>query len=120
MSGVAGPPMPTDLRQLAEDYFVGIRSRDIEVMVAKFAPDGTMILPDGREVTGHEALRAMYGGLFAADPPTPTPLNFIVAADQVAVEIEARLGDGSRRATANVFRFDPSGRIARVSIYRRG
>ena len=109
-----------DRRALAEGYFAGMRSRDFEAIVAKFAEDGVMILPDGREVVGHEALRAMYSGLFAASPPTPTPLNIVVGEDQVAVEIEAKLEDGGARRTANFFRFDDHGRIARVSIYRRG
>jgi len=109
----------SDLRQLADDYFAGMRSRDVERMVAKFAPDATMSLPDGREVTGPEALRTMYAGLFAASPPTPTPQNFVVGPDQVAVEIEAKLDDGSSRRTANFFRFDDSGRIERLSIYRK-
>jgi ketosteroid isomerase-like protein len=109
-----------DLRQLADDYFSGMRSRDVERIVAKFAPRGTILLPDGREVSGEDALRALYSGLFAANPPTPSPRNFVVGPDQVAVEIDARLDDGSSRRTANFFRFDDQGRIELVSIYRRG
>ena len=107
-------------RELAEGYFEGMRSRNIERMVAKFAENATMILPDGREVVGREALRTMYTGLFAANPPVPTAQNFVVGADQIAVEIEARLGDGSARRTANFFQFNDRGEIERVSIYRRG
>ncbi|MET0251063.1 MAG: nuclear transport factor 2 family protein [Novosphingobium sp.] len=109
-----------DARELADGYFTGIRSRDIAAMVGKFAPDAVMILPDGREITGADALRTFYGGLFAANPPFPTPARIIVGAGEAAVEIEAKLDDGSARRTANFFDFDGQGRIARLSIYRRG
>lgn len=120
MTDIAQGSIVVDQRQLAEGYFEGMRGRDVERMVAKFAPDGVMILPDGREVVGREALRSLYTGLFAANPPSPTPQNIVVGPDQVAVEIEARLEDGSARRTANFFRFNDRGEIERVSIYRRG
>jgi hypothetical protein len=109
----------SDLRQQADAYFAGMRAREVEPMVAKFAPHGTLVLPDGREITGHAALRTLYIGLFGADAPSPTPQNFVVGPDQVAVEIEVKLDDGGSRHTANFFRFDAAGNIVRLSIYRR-
>ncbi len=105
---------------IIESYFGGMRARDIDCLVALFAEDGLMILPDGRELPGPGAIRAMYTGLFAAAAPTPTPLNAIASGDQVAVEIEARMGDGAARRTCNVFTLDGAGRIKRLSIYMRG
>lgn len=105
---------------LVDCYFTAMRGRDVEGLAGLFAGDAMMILPDGRELGGAGAIRAMYEHLFASDPPVPTVKAVIAGAAGVAVEIEARLADGSSRRTANFFHLDGNGLIRRLSIYMRG
>jgi hypothetical protein len=109
-----------DCTKLVERYFANMRARDIEGLVKLFSPQATFILPDGRELSGSVAIHEMYGKLFAAMAPSPTPLAVIAAAHGVATEIEARLANGTIRRTANFFHFNDDGLIERLSVYARG
>jgi ketosteroid isomerase-like protein len=104
---------------LAESYFARIRNRDLEGLLSFFSTDAVLKLPDGREFAGTDAIREMYRGLFAAQAPSPTPMAVIIGTDAIAVEIEARLPDGSVRRTANFFHLDPRDQIQRLNIYAR-
>jgi len=104
---------------LADRYFAHMRERNLEGLAKLFAKDATFILPDGRELSGLAAIREMYTKLFAAMPPSPTPLAVIAGAHGVATEIEARLPDGTVRRTANFFHFNGEGLIERLSVYAR-
>jgi ketosteroid isomerase-like protein len=106
--------------ELVDSYFARIRNRDLEGLVAFFATEAVLRLPDGREFSGTAAIREMYRGLFAAQAPSPTPMAVIAGTDAVAVEIEARLPDGSRRRTANFFHLGADDRIQNLNIYARG
>jgi hypothetical protein len=107
-------------RASVDRYFANMRARDLEGLVKLFAQDATFILPDGRELSGVAAIHDMYGKLFAATAPVPTPLAVIAAAHGVATEIEARLPNGTIRRTANFFHFNDEGLIQRLSVYARG
>jgi uncharacterized protein (TIGR02246 family) len=109
-----------DCTKLVDRYFANMRARDIEGLVNLFAADATFTLPDGRELSGSDAIQAMYDKLFAAMAPSPTPLAVIAAARGVATEIEARLPNGTIRRTANFFHFNDEGLIQRLSVYARG
>lgn len=104
---------------LADRYFASMKSRDLEGLMTLFATDATMILPDGREFSDVTAIRAMYVGLFAMQPPVPTPIAMIAGAQGVATEIEAQLPNGTVRRTANFFHLDSAGLIKRLSVYAR-
>jgi len=105
---------------VADRYFECVRSHDLEGLVALFAKDAILILPDGRELIGVDAIRAMYQHLVNGSAPTPWPTAAIVGSNDAAVEIESHLPDGAVRRTANFFHFDVRGRIARLSVYKRG
>ena len=61
----------------------------------------------------------MQRGVFAGAAPSPTVINKVFGENSAAVEIEARLADGSVRRTANFYQLSPAGRIARLSVYMR-
>jgi hypothetical protein len=105
---------------LAAAYFQHMRAQDLDGLAALFAPDAVMAFPDGREAQGLEAICGMYRHIFASGAPSPSPAAMIAGTDGVAVEIETRLPDGSSRRTANFFHLGPDGRIARLSVYKRG
>ena len=107
------------IEQVIDGYFAAIRGRDIEALMALYAPDATFILPDGQKFHGADAIRTMHLGVFAASAPIPSPGQKIVAATAAAVEIEARLPDGSVRQTTNHYTLDGNGKIARLSVYMK-
>jgi len=106
-----------DLRQIIDSYFAAIRAKDIESLMALYADDATFDLPDGRQFTGADAIRAMHAGVFAASAPQPSPGATIMGQAAAAVEIEARLPDGSVRHTTNHYYLSATGKIARLSVY---
>jgi ketosteroid isomerase-like protein len=105
---------------IADRYFAYMHGRDLDGLAAMFSADAVVVLPDGREVTGLPAIRGMYQHIWGSGAPAPTPLAMVATPNAVAVEIEASLPDGTSRQTANFFHIGAGGRIARLSIYKRG
>jgi hypothetical protein len=120
MMRLVSQDMGAAVTKLIDRYFAAMRERDIEALMALFAADAVMVLPDGRELSDAKAIRGMYEYLFATDPPNPAPMATIISSIGGAAEIETKLGDGSSRQTANFFHVDNEGRIRRLSVYRRG
>ena len=106
-------------KDVAERYFAAIRTRNIEDLMSLYAHDAIFILPNGRESHGVGAIRATHQSVFDAASPMPEPQAMIVGQDAVAVEIEARMPDGTSRRTANFYHLNPQGQIQRLSVYMR-
>jgi hypothetical protein len=106
-------------KDIADRYFAAIRARNIDDLIALYADDATFVLPNGTESKGIAAIRETHERVFASGAPVPSPQAFIVGDSAVAVEIEARLPDGSSRRTANLYHLDSQGRIQRLSVYIR-
>jgi hypothetical protein len=99
-------------------YFPAMRGADLDAVLALFAEDAAVILPDGAERVGKAALAEMFSGIFANGPqPGPGPITG--AGDYWAVEVETKLLDGRTRNTANFFRLNDMGLIVRMHSYRR-
>ncbi len=105
---------------LTDRYFASIRARDIDGLMALYADDAVFTLPDGREFSGIAAIREMHRNVFEAGAPVPTPIAAVVGNGSIAVQIEARLADGTTRRTANFYHLDDNGLIRRVGVYRQG
>ena len=45
----------------------GVNDRDLDGLVALYAPDAVMVLPDGSTVTGTEAIRGQWADLLAME-----------------------------------------------------
>jgi ketosteroid isomerase-like protein len=106
-------------RQVAETYFASVRARDADGLGALFAEDGVLVLPDGRELVGPQAIAGLYRGMFASAPPTPRPFAFVEAGLECAVELEARFDDGRVTRACDLFRLQEDGLIRRLDIYAR-
>jgi hypothetical protein len=106
-------------KDVADRYFAAIRARNIEELIALYADDATFVLPNGTESHGIAAIRQTHENVFAAGAPLPSPQAFIVGNSGIAVEIEARLPDGTIRRTANFYHLNDQGRIQRLSVYVR-
>jgi ketosteroid isomerase-like protein len=109
-----------DLTQLVTRYFDCIRARDIDGLIALYADDAIFVLPNGREFEGAKAIREMQLGVFAHGAPVPSPSRIISHGDGAAVEIQAKLADGSVRRTANFYQVNDAGKIQRLSVYMQG
>lgn len=108
-----------DKSLLAEQYFSSVKNRNLDGLCALYVADAILVLPDGREFYGVEAIREMYSGLFATQAPSPNPITVVVGADAVAAELEIHLPNGMIRRTANFFHLDEKGLIKRLNIYAR-
>src|SRR3974377_2000454 len=73
--------------ELANRYFASIKDQDLDGLIAFFAEDATMNLPDGREFRGVAAIRAMYHSLFAAQSPSPRPVTAVARALALAPQV---------------------------------
>jgi hypothetical protein len=107
------------INQLADQYFSSVRKRDLDSLCALYAPDAVLAMPDGTELNGVAAIRAMYSGLFANNAPSPTALNVTVGDNLVATELQIRLPNGESRYTADFFHLNSAGLIARLNVYAR-
>lgn len=103
--------------QVAEAYFAAVRARDVDKFVALFADDADYLMPNGKAYRGHAEIREAQSMVFASGSPVPTPLSMTASDSGIAVEVEARLPDGTSRNTANIYRLNEAGLIQRLSVY---
>jgi 3-hydroxyisobutyrate dehydrogenase-like beta-hydroxyacid dehydrogenase len=115
-----GQAPPREPRATAEAYFAAVRAKDIDAFVALFAEDAVYSIPNGKTMTGPAEIREFQTMVFSSGSPFPIPQGWFVGGDGVAVEVEARLGDGSVRQTTNHYRFDDAGKIRQLTVYARG
>ncbi len=115
-----GKPTPADPQATVDGYFAAVRARDIEALMALYAEDATFILPNGKSFTGKDVIRGVHQSVFDSGSPFPIPGARFVGAEGIAVEIEARLPDGSVRNTTSHYRFDEPGKIRSLGVYARG
>lgn len=114
----AGISVPSG-HQTVEAYVAAVKARDLDAFVALFADDATYTVPNGKTMTGPAEIRDFQTMVFNAGQPSPTPIEWFIAADGIAVEIEAKLPDGSVRLTTNHYRFDADGRITSLRVFAR-
>ncbi len=105
---------------IADRYFAAVRSRDIDAFMALFAEDAVFVLPDGKVLTGHAAIREMELHTFTHGAPTPTPAAIVSGDNSFAVEIDIALPDGRTMRMADFFHLNADGLIQRLSVYRQG
>lgn len=115
-----GKPTPDDPNTVVDRYFETVRAKDIDAWMALFAEDASYTLPNGSQYQGKPAIREFQQNVFGHGGPYPTPGNRIVGGNGIAVEVEARLPDGTTRNTVNVYGFDEAGKIRSLSVYMRG
>ena len=101
-------------------YFDAIKSRDVDSLAQLYADDATFTLPNGKQFVGAANIREMHLSVFTAGAPVPTPVSMVVGQNSIAVEIQARLADGSVRRTANFYQLNAEGRIQHLRVYMQG
>lgn len=116
----AGQPAPTPPSAAVDAYFAAVRAKDIEGFMALFAEGAVFTMPNGKRLEGKAAIRESQTMVFASGSPYPTPIARFSGPDGMAVEIEAKLPDGTVRHTTNIYRFDPAGKIRSLGVMMRG
>jgi hypothetical protein len=105
--------------ELRDRYFAAMRAADLAGVLALFAEDAVVILPDGQERIGKAALSDMFSSIFCQSRPNPLPGQITGANGSWAVEVETALPDSRLGHTANFFRLNAAGQIERMHSYRR-
>lgn len=106
-----------NLDEVIDSYFAAIRAKDIESLMALYGENAIFSLPNGREYIGKDSIRAMQLSVFAASAPQPSLGRMIIAQSAAAVEVEARLPDGSVRHTTNHYYLNKAGEVERLTVY---
>ena len=91
----------------------GVNDRDLDGLVALYAPDAVMVLPDGSTVTGTEAIRGQWAELLAMEGRMTLRSRYAIEAGDLAIlsnEWTFTSGDLTMGATtAEVARRQPDG-----------
>jgi len=62
-----------------------VNDQDLDGLMALYAPDATMVLPDGSTVTGTEAIREQWAGLLAMNGRMTLRSRYAIEAGDLAV-----------------------------------
>jgi uncharacterized protein (TIGR02246 family) len=63
----------------------GVNNQDLDGLVALYAPDATMVLPDGSTVTGTEAIREQWAGLLAMKGRMALRSRYAIESGELAI-----------------------------------
>jgi hypothetical protein len=105
--------------ELRTRYWSAMQAADLPAVLALFAEDAVVVLPDGIEHKGKPALKALFANILA-NRPSPSPGPITGGGDYWAAEVETITQDGGKRNTANFFRLNGDGLVASMHGYRRG
>ena len=110
----------TDLAHAAaERYIELVNARDLDALVALFAPDALVAHPVG-EFTGHDAIRGFYAENVLRHAPTVSAVSWVHDGPVCVFEMEARISPEAPPAKAiDHLTVDADGRITRLAIYYR-
>lgn len=109
----------TPAGDIVNSYFAAVRAKDLDAFVSLFSEDGSFTMPNGTRLQGRPAIRESQARVFSAGSPQPTPVARYAGPEGVAVEVEARLPDGTLRHTVNVYRFSEDGLIRDLRVTMR-
>jgi uncharacterized protein (TIGR02246 family) len=91
----------------------GVNNQDLDGLMALYAPDASMVLPDGSTVTGTEAIREQWGGFLEMKGRMSLRSRYAIEAGDLAIlsnEWTYTAGDQTMSAvTAEVARRQPEG-----------
>jgi ketosteroid isomerase-like protein len=91
----------------------GVNNQDLDGLMALYAPDAAMVLPDGSTVTGTEAIREQWAGLVSMNGHMTLHSRYAIEAGDLAIlsnEWTYTAGELAMGATtAEVARRQPDG-----------
>ncbi len=63
----------------------GVNNQDLDGLMALYAPDATLVLPDGSTVTGTEAIREQWAGFLAMKGQMTLRSRYAIEAGDLAI-----------------------------------
>jgi ketosteroid isomerase-like protein len=91
----------------------GVNNQDLDGLMALYAPDAAMVLPDGSTVTGTEAIREQWAGLLSMDGQMTLRSRYAIEVGDLAILSNAWTYTAGELAmgatTAEVARRQPDG-----------
>jgi uncharacterized protein (TIGR02246 family) len=63
----------------------GVNNQDLDGLMALYAPDAAMVLPDGSTITGAEAIRDQWAGLLAMKGQMTLRSRYVIEAGDLAI-----------------------------------
>lgn len=74
-----------DPSQLHDAFAEALRSQDVDALVDLYEPDAVVFLPDGGQISGREALGAMFAQIVRAGQTTGGVQRSTLVADDIAL-----------------------------------
>jgi steroid delta-isomerase len=111
--------MSSPARSAAEAYLARVNARDIDGLVALFAPDAVLLAAGGQRLQGADAIREFYASTVLAAEPSVRAVHFVQQDASCVMELEATTAaaPGSTARLADVLTVGGDGRIVRLAIY---
>lgn len=109
--------MSSPARRAAEQYVAHVNARDLDALVAGFAPGAVVLHPLGT-FSGAEAIRSFYSDNILPHAPALTATGWVVEDSVCAFELEAVTAGRSSHAIDHCT-VDDTGRITRMVIAYR-
>jgi len=106
-------PRGVALADIHPSVEAGVNNRDLDGLMALYAPDASLVLPDGSTITGTQAIREAYAGFIEMGGRMTVRSRYTIEAGELAVlsnEWSYTAGDQTISAiTAAVDRRQPDG-----------
>jgi uncharacterized protein (TIGR02246 family) len=78
-------PRGVALADIHPSVEAGVNNQDLDGLMALYAPDAAMVLPDGSTVTGTEAIREQWAGLLAMKGRMTLRSRYAIEAGDLAI-----------------------------------
>lgn len=113
--------MSTAARSAAEAYVERVNQRDLDGLVALFAPDALLLAAGGQSAQGHDQIRAFYESMVLPAAPQVRAVSFVQQDTTCVMELEATTAaaPGVTSQLIDVVTVRGDGRIVRLAIYMR-
>lgn len=111
--------MSTPARSAADAYIDRVNARDLDGLVALFAPDALLIAAGGQRLHGTDAIRGFYADTVLRAAPAVRGVHFVQQDATCVMELEATTAaaPGMTARLVDVLTVGSDGRIVRLAIY---
>lgn len=111
--------MSSPAHAAAEAYVDRVNARDLDGLVALFAPDALLLAAGGQRAQGVDAIRDFYATSVLPAEPRVRAVHFVTQEPSCVMEVEATTSSapGVVARLVDVLTVGGDGRIVRLAIY---
>ena len=111
--------MSSPARSAADAYIARVNRRDLDGLVALFAPDAVLLAAGGQRLVGAAAIRDFYASTVLPSEPAVRGVHFVQQDASCVMELEATTpaAPGLTARLVDVLTVGGDGRIVRLAIY---